>query len=94
MKGKSLYISATTEAMRDHHRPLLDVLREISKYGRNVSPVDFVSINIQNIAPNPENKNIIVNIKHYILLSYHNWNSTETRLDGSKYDSKAQFISF
>lgn len=94
LKGKSLYISATTEAMRDHHRPLLDVLREISKYGRNVSPVDFVSINIQNIAPNPENKNIIVNIKHYISLSYHNWRATETRLDGSKYDSKAQFISF
>jgi HKD family nuclease len=94
LKGKYLHINATTQDMREHHRPLLDVLREIGKYSRNVFPVDSVSINIQNVAPNPENKNIIVHIKHYISMSYHNWRATETRLDGSKYDSKSQFISF
>lgn len=94
LKGKYLYIIATTEVMRDHHRPLSDVLREIGKYSRNVSTVDYVTINIQNVAPNPENKNIIVHIKHYISMSYHKWRATETRVDGSKYDSKSQFISF
>lgn len=94
LKGKTLYINATTEAMREHHSPLHDVLREIAKYGRNVSPVDSVSINIQNVDPNPENKNIIVHIKHYISLPYRNWRAIETKLDGSKYESRPQFISF
>lgn len=94
LKGKFIYINATTELIREHHRPLLDVLREIDKYSRNISPVDSVTINIQNVAPNPENKNIIVHIKHYIFMLYHNWRATETRADGSKYDSKSQFISF
>lgn len=70
--------------------PILDVLKETAKYSRNIAPVDSVTIKIKNVAPNPEGKNIIAQLKHYISMPYHNWRSTEARVDGSTYDSKTQ----
>jgi hypothetical protein len=94
LKGESMIINAITESFKDHFRPKLDVLKEIAKYSRNIAPVDTVTIKIKNVAPNQEGKNIIVQFNHYISMSYHNWRSTETRADGSTYDTKSQFISF
>jgi HKD family nuclease len=94
LKGNSMIINAITESFKDHFRPILDVLKETAKYSRNIVPVDSVTIKIKNVAPNPEGKNIIIQLKHYISMSYHNWRFTETRADGSTYDSKSQFISF
>ena len=92
LKDKKLNITSKTESITDHYRPLVDVLKEIAKYSRNVSIVDSVKMDIENVASNPENK--VVNIRHDISMSYRDWQVTKTRADGSKEYSKTQPISF
>jgi hypothetical protein len=91
-KGKNFYINVTTESMRKYYRPEPGVLREITKYGRNVSTVESVVITVTNMAPNYENKNIIARIIHRVSLQYHNWSATEIRVNGSKSNLKTQYI--
>ena len=93
-KGKTVLINATSNIIKEHHQPNTEVLREIAKYGMNVFPIDSVTIMIKNTAPNADNKNIIIHIKHNISMVYHNWRVTEKRADGKTCDSKSQYISF
>lgn len=94
IKDSSLYINAQSENIREHDRPNIEVLKEIAKYSRNVSKISSVYVTVKNVGPNSGNKNVIDTVKHFISLEYHQWRSSEKRLNGDTIDTKLQYISF
>lgn len=94
VKGKTMIITATSTDMLKHGKPDANVLREIRNYKRYISTVDSVTIIIDSRAPNPENKNVIVQKKHSVSIAYHNWISSLIRKDGTVWDTKLTFLNF
>lgn len=93
-KGTSLRIIVKKEGIAGCGRPDTAILREISNFSRHVSEIYTVHIDFENVAPNPDNKNIIVRICHSISMDYHQWKYVETRHNGDRYSSKSQYLMF
>lgn len=94
MQGTSIRISVETEHILECRRVDTSILKEIANYGRMVAKVTVVYIEFLNIAPNPENKNVIEKIKHSISMDYHKWKYSEIRQNGDASDSKSQYLPF
>ena len=89
-----MLISGESEEILQHVKPNVSVLREIKNFSRSIKPIDRVKITIVNLESQDTDKNIIVRITHSISLQYHNWTALEIRRDGSKSESKPQYLSF
>lgn len=94
LKGKTLIIKATSNQIQKHFKPDTNVIREIRKFSRCVSPVDSVSIIIDNRESDPKNKNEIVQRKHSVSFEYQNWKSSLLRKNGTVYNMKPMFLEF
>jgi len=94
ISGKTLNILATSTDMFRDGKPNTNVLREIDKFSRNDTPVTTVNIQIDSVAPNPQNKNVIVQNIHRIDLIYRRWTLMQVRKNGSKTYSKATYINY
>ena len=92
--GNTMKIEATSTDMFRDGKPNTDVLREINRFSRSSTPLSSVRICITSIAPNPQNKNVITQIRHNIDLSYRKWDSLTIRKDGSKSYSKTTYLHF
>ena len=89
-----LNILATSTDMFRDGKPNTNVLREIDKFSRNDTPVTTVNIQIDSVAPNPQNKNVVVQNIHRIDLIYRRWTLMQVRKNGSKTYSKATYINY
>jgi hypothetical protein len=94
LDGTSIRISVNVEGLNGCGIPDSGLLREISLFSRNVTKINMVYIDFDNIQANTEKKNIIVKISHSINLDYHQWKYVEIRFDGTRYCPKSQNIMF
>lgn len=94
IKGKTMLISGESEGILQYAKPNVSVLREIQNFSRSIEPIDRVKITIVNLELQDTDKNNIVRITHSISLQYHSWTTLEIRRDGSKSESKSQYLSF
>ena len=94
LKGSSLKIVVETDRILEYGRLDTSVLREIANYSRNVSKITTVYYDFVNVAPNPEQKNVIKTVSHSVSMDYHQWRHVDIRLNGDKFDSKSQYLSF
>ena len=93
-KGSTLKIVVKTDHILECVKLNTSILREIANYSMHVTKIAIVSIDFINVAPNPENKNVITKISHSVSLEYHQWRHYEKRLNGTIYDSKSQYLQF
>lgn len=93
-KEKSLKIIAKQDGMARCRRPNIEILREISNFSRHVLEIQTVYMDFENVASNPENKNIIVRICHTVRMYYHQWQYVEKRRNGDIYNPKSQYLMF
>ena len=91
IKGSTLNIDYQTQNIRACLRPDTDVLKEISRYSRNVSRLKYVMISIQSIDGSFDHLESIV---HTINIDYNQWKYAEKGRDGMVFTSKTQFIGF
>lgn len=88
LNGKVLTISTTVDNIHDYGRPNTAVLHEIANYSRCVNPVVSVKIIVNSTVGN------VVQIQHFISMTYHDWKTITIRKDGTKLRGKPIFLQF
>ena len=95
LKGSSLTIDFDTDHIRDYLKPNIHVLNDIAKYGRNVTKINTVYINIWNAKASAENPNVIRVIHHEVDMGYsRRWSHCEVLVSGRRMESKPRYLSF
>ena len=87
-------ISATSTDMFSDAKPDTAVLREINKFSRNDTPLAYVTIQINSVAPNPLNKNVVTQNVHSVDLQYRRWSLVQIRKNGDRTQSKTVYLQF
>ncbi len=89
-----LNILIKTDSFADYMKPNSEVLRDISNYSSNVSPVNVVNIDVKNEILKKENPMYVIENKHIINLRYHQWKFKQITISGKVIDYKGQSITF
>lgn len=94
-KGSTITIDFDTDCISNYWEPNKQVLKEIANYGRKVTKINTVYINVWNANVDLKKGNSIRVIRHVIDMGYsHRWTHCEVLVNGKRIESKPAFLTF